>query len=93
MENKENKNQSEETEQPSAIQTLLTTVIFLFAKVIIFSYILQFGWNNSLADIDLVRELTFGQSLSLYLLLSAAASIVAPTVAFNKSQQQEKTKN
>jgi hypothetical protein len=93
MENKENKNQSEETEQPSAIQTLLTTVIFLFAKVIIFSYILQFGWNNSLADIDLVRELTFGQSLSLYLLLSAAASIIAPTVAFNKSQQQEKTKN
>lgn len=93
MENKENKNQFEETEQPSAIQTLLTTVIFLFAKVIIFSYVLQFGWNNSLADIELVRELTFGQSLSLYLLLSAAASIIAPTVAFNKSQQQEKTKN
>lgn len=78
---KNNLKEDDEKEQPSAVQTLLTTVIFLLAKVIIFSYILQFGWNNSLAEIGLVPNLAFGQSLSLYLLLSAAASILVPTVS------------
>jgi hypothetical protein len=78
-ENKKNNLKEGEEEQPSAVQTLLTTIIFLLAKVIIFGYVLQFGWNNSLAEIGLVPQLNFGQALSLYLLLSAAASILVPT--------------
>lgn len=89
MENKENKNQTEETEQPSAIQTLLTTIIFLLGKVIIFSYILQYGWNNSLAEIGL-PPFNYGQALSLYLLLSVASSIVIPaSINYNNTKQKQ----
>lgn len=87
MEDKQ-KEKNEEVESPSAVQTLLTTIIFLMAKVIVMSYVLQFGWNNSLAELGL-QELKYGQALSLYLLLSVAASIVLPQTAYRPVERKE----
>ena len=88
MEDNQKQKNEETLEPPSAVQTLLTTVIFLMAKVIIMSYVLQFGWNNSLAELGL-QELKYGQALSLYLLLSVAASIVLPQTAYRPVDQKK----